>query len=172
MRLRWRRRSETDALATEYDGLDGRNWKIVVESATAAHRGDPDDHGAPLMRVAVKDATPGLYLQYLLRYRVAAILGRRPTADDLHDLTDRFYPDFAKIIRGDRTQLEDTLLTVFDLVPEEDAVDGPMGVILGSAALGVLLEDPDADLAAMRPPLAKWWATRDDAPPPGGSTSR
>src|SRR5579875_989322 len=118
MKFRPRPRSDGSP-APEADGLDGPNWNIVVQSVTAAHNGDPDGHGAPLMRVAVGDATAGRYLQYLLRYRVAALLGRRPTAGDLHDLTERFSPDFAKVVRGDRSQLENTLLTVFNLAPED-----------------------------------------------------
>ena len=93
----------------------------------------------------------------LLRYRVAEMLGRRPSPQDLHSLAERYYPQFSKLIRGDQRQLEDTLLTVFAFAAEGRKVKGGNAVVMGSAALGVLLGDPAAELAAMRPHLAAWW---------------
>jgi hypothetical protein len=61
------------------DGLDLRSWETVCESATAAHGGDASGHAAPLMRFEKEsphDTRVGIYLWYLLRYRVAEMLGR------------------------------------------------------------------------------------------------
>lgn len=142
------------------DGLDTLNWELLRQSVTAAHQGDADAHVAALHRLeeeAPIDAKVGAYLWFLLRYRVADLLGRRPEERDLRELAMRFYPKFSKLIRGDQRQLEDTLLTVFEFAPEDRKVKGGRAVVMGSAALGVLLDNPEADLIAMRPHLAKWW---------------
>jgi hypothetical protein len=72
-------------------------------------------------------------------------------------LASRFYPQFSELIRGDQSQLEDTLLTVFALAAEDRKVKAGNAVVMGSAALGVLLDNPTADLETMRPSLADWW---------------
>lgn len=90
------------------------------------------------------------------------LLRRRPSAEDLHELAVRFYPEFTRLIRGDESRLENTLLTVFGLAPEDRQIRGGMGVVMGSAALGVLLDDPETELAEMRPHLAKWWRANAD----------
>ena len=154
------RQARAGAAAAADDGLDGPNWDLLLESVAAAHRGDAEAHVAPLRRLGHEvpaDAKAGAYLWYLLRYQVAVLLGRKPSAEDLHELAVRFYPGFARLIRGDESRLEDTFLTVFGLAPEDRKVRGGVGVVMGSAALGVLLNDPEAELAEMRPHLAKWW---------------
>lgn len=143
------------------DGLDALSWDTLCQSAVAAHRGDAEAHVAPLLRLereAPLDTKAGLYLWYLLRYRVAELMGRKPSAEDLHALAERFYPKFAKLIRGDQRQLEDTLLSVFALAAEGRKVTGGNAVVMGTAALGVLLDDPEVELVVMRPHLANWWA--------------
>ena len=153
------RRARTGDTVSAGDGLDGLSWEVLCQSLAAAHRGDAQAHVAPLLgyeREVPHDVRAGLYLWYLLRYRVIEVLGRKPTPEDLHSLAERSYPTFAKLIRGDESQLEDTLLTVFGFAPEERKVSGGRAVVLGSAALGILLEDPETELAAMRPHLARW----------------
>ena len=161
--VRWVARGSRQARAGDAnladDGLDGLSWDVLCQSVVAAHRGDAEAHVAPLLRYereVPRDGRAGLYLWYLLRYRVAELVGRRPGPEDLHALAERFYPPFAKLIRADRSQLEDTLLTVFGLTAEDRKVSGGTGVVMGSAALGVLLDDPETELAAMRPHLAGW----------------
>ena len=142
------------------DGLDARAWAVVCESATAAHHGNAGAHVASLLRYeqeAPQDIVLGAYLWYLLRYRVVELVRVRPSAQDLRALANRYHPAFSKLIRGDQRQLADTLLTVFDLAAEDRKVSGGNAVVLGSAALGVLLEHPEAQLTAMRPHLAAWW---------------
>jgi hypothetical protein len=153
------RRASTGDAGPADDGLDGLSWDVLCQSVAAAHRGDAQAHAAPLLRYereVPRDTRAGVYLWYLLRYRVAELLGRRPSPEDLHALAERSYPAFARLIRGDRSQLEDTLFTVFGLACEGRKVGGGMGVVMGSAALGVLLDDPETELAAMRPHLAQW----------------
>lgn len=143
------------------EGLDALTWDTLCQSVAAAHRGDAEAHVAPLLRLereAPHDTKVGLYLWYLLRYRVAELLGRKPSPGDLHALAERFYPEFAKLIRGEHSQLEDTLLSVFALAAKGRKITGGNAVVMGTAALGVLLDDPEVELAAMRPHLVTWWA--------------
>lgn len=142
------------------DGLDTANWELLREVVTAAHQGDAEGHVAALLRLerdVPADAKAGAYLWYLLRYRVAAQLGRRPRPEDLHELAQRYAPKLAKLIRGGQDELEDTLLTVFHFPTYGRKVKGGKAIIVGSAALGVLLDDVEAELAEMRPHLADWW---------------
>jgi hypothetical protein len=158
--VKGRKRSAESGAPGPADGLDARAWAVVCESATAAHHGDAGAHVAPLLRYereAPQDIVVGAYLWYLLRYRVVELLKVRPSAEDLRALADRYYPAFSKLIRGDQGQLAGTLLTVFALAAEDRKVSGGKAAVLGSAALGVLLEHPQAELAAMRPHLAAWW---------------
>jgi hypothetical protein len=154
------RKASAGVKASARDGLDDGIWEVVRESTEAAHRGDANGHVAPLLRFEREtphDTKVGIYLWYLLRYRVAALLGRRPNREDLQALASQYYSQFSKLIRGDQSQLEDTLLTVFALAPEDRKVKGGNAVVMGSAALGVLLDNPAADLEGMRPHLAAWW---------------
>lgn len=142
------------------DGLDTANWDLLCESIAAAHRGNAEAHASALRRLENDlpvDVKAGAYLRYLLRYRIAVILGHRPSHEDLVQISENFYPKFARIIRGDRSQFEDTILTVFELASEDRKVKGGRALVLGTAALGVMLDDPENELAAMRPNLAKWW---------------
>jgi len=103
------------------------------------------------------DGQSGAYVWYLLRYRVAEILGRKPTAEDLHELAVSAYPQFSVIIKGDVTLLEGTLRSVFELESAQQKLTGGKLVVLGFAALGALLDDPKTELDRMRPHLADWW---------------
>jgi hypothetical protein len=55
--------------------------------------------------------------------------------------------------------LEGTSRKVFDFDPP-DQMNGTTLTTVGSAALGALLDDPHADLEAMRPGLAACWRTQ------------
>lgn len=91
------------------DGLDEANWQILCQAVAAAHRGDVIAAGNATRRfdtdVAV-DAQAGLYLRYLIRYRLADMLGRAPAEQDLRDIANRVYPRFAIVVRGDVTLLQ------------------------------------------------------------------
>ena len=142
------------------DDLDAVGWSLLRESVIAAHQGDAEGHAAALLRLERDlpvDVKAGAYLWYLLRYRVAVLAGRKPRPEDLHDLAQRFAPSFARLIRGGQSELEDTLLTVFNFAAHGEPIKGGRAIVVGSAALGVLLDDAETELAEMRPHLADWW---------------
>jgi len=129
----------------------------------AGHRGDPDEF-AGLWLSLERDATDhqrglaGVYVYYVLEYRVHDILQGRPTPQDLHDLANRAYPRFAKLIKENEASLEDTLSTVFRFASADEQVTGGRLLVAGSAAISALLDDVDAQLSAIREPFPRWYA--------------
>lgn len=141
------------------DGLDEANWQILRAAVTASHRGDVHAAHMATRRFDTDvpvDGRAGTYVWWLLRYRVAQLLGRRPSRGDLTQIAGYAEPRFGEVIT-DSSVLEDVLLTVWKLAPSGREVSGGRFLIAGIAALGVLLDDPSADLEAMRPELAAWW---------------
>ena len=142
------------------DGLDTAKWQILCEGVVASHDGDAAAAHIATDRLAAQvpfDSQVSMYLWYLLRYRVADMLGRRPSAEDLREIAGRVYPRFSVVIRGDGSVLENVLRTVFKLASKDEEVTAGRFVVAGMAALGVLLNDPVADMEAMRPHMADWW---------------
>lgn len=141
------------------DGLDDAVWQILNEAVIAAHRGDVRAAHMATRRFDTDlpiDGRPGTYLWWLLRHRVAQLLGRRPSPDDLHEIAGGAQERFGVVIR-DADVLEDVLLTVWKLAPPEREVKAGRFLVAGTAALGVLLDDPAVDLEAARPDLSAWW---------------
>jgi hypothetical protein len=128
---------------------------------TAANRGDGKAFLKLLQRFSEgltdeRRAEASTYLTYLLRYRLAEILGRGPTADDLHRLAVATHPLYAKVVSEPAGTLEDTLRTVYKMPPTGPQQSGARLFVSGIAAAGVLFSDPSADLAVIRPHLAEW----------------
>jgi len=73
------------------------------------------------------------------------------------------YLEFSKIIRGGQSQPEDMLLTVFGFASENREVRR-QSHRYGIGRAWCALEDPEAELAAMRPHLAEWWGRNVDEP--------
>jgi hypothetical protein len=141
------------------DVLDDRVWQILREAVVAAGSGNVRAAHRATSRFDTDipvDGRAGTYIWWLLRYRVAQLLGRRPTADDLRDIAARKQDTFGALIT-DASTLEDVLLTVWHLAQSEREVQAGRFLVAGVTALGVLLDDPAADLEAALPDLAAWW---------------
>jgi hypothetical protein len=142
------------------DGIDEEVWQRLADVLAVANRGDGDTFLRLLKRFDTwsdeRRDQAASYLFYLLRYRVAEILGRRPAAEDLNDLAGRTHPKYAKVVRESVTTLEDTLRAVFMMAPTGTQQWGARLFVSGTAAAGVLFSDPSADLAPIRPHLAAW----------------
>jgi hypothetical protein len=147
----------------QHDGVNDDAWRRLREVVSAANRGDADAHALAILKwpsdvPLVTQQRIGAYLLYLLWRQVKVTLGRMPTPEDLHELTDRVYPKFREILsRADKILLEETFRRVFEFRPllEAPLRPGDFGVF-SSVALGVLLTNPAAELEAMRPGLAAW----------------
>jgi hypothetical protein len=143
--------------------LDEVRWSILCQAVAAAHEGDPVAAQAAWNRLetdAPVDGQAAAYLWYLLRYRIADYLGRRPTEDDLIRLARRRHPRYARVLRGDARELEDMLCSLFNMISEEHRITGGRFVVLGVVTLGIFLDDPRSQLAQMKPHLADWWQRR------------
>lgn len=161
--MRWRSHNrpvpQADASA---DGLDEGVWKMMCAILVAANQGDSaafiDASERLTQSLALEgQRLAGAYLLYLLQYRVIEILGHRPTREDLHRLADRATPKYARLLQVEASLLEDTLRTTFKFASPETELKGGRFAVSSSAALGVLLDNPLADLQGMRPHLAEWW---------------
>src|SRR6266851_9762492 len=141
------------------DGLDDANWAILREVVIAAHRGDAHAAAAVVRRFDTDvpvDGHAGTYLWWLLRHRVAQLLGRRPARGDITQIAGYLEERFGGVI-PDVTLLQDVLLTAWNLGPRERELSSGQFLVAGVTALGVLLREPEADLEAARPDLAAWW---------------
>jgi hypothetical protein len=82
-------RSSTDDPA---NALDEVRWRLLSEAVTEAYRGDGGAAHVAWNRLEADvpaDGQAAGYLWYLLRYRIADYLGRRPTEEDLRRLARR-----------------------------------------------------------------------------------
>lgn len=145
------------------DELDEEIWQRLAAALTAANRGERYTFGRLIKLIdsglsAQRRDESSNYLAFLLKYRVAEILGRRPTSEDLHELAVQTRPKYARVIRAaaPAVLLEDTLRAVFKMPPTGPPESGAVLFISGVAAVGVLFDDPSADLAVIRPHLAEW----------------
>jgi hypothetical protein len=144
------------------DGLNEDVWSRLVEIVSAANRGDADAHFLAISKwpeelPLVGHQRAAVYLLYLLYRQVRINLGgRRPTPEDLHDLTGTVYPRFREILTADALLLEEAFRAVFELPPLRVTLKPGERVALSSAALGVLMVDPAREMGEMRPGLASW----------------
>jgi hypothetical protein len=154
-----------------FDLVDSFVWDGVVEVAAAAHRQDAHatieafrrlGAGRSLARLRLA----GFYAIYLLKYRTATILGRRPSVDDISAVASRVQAGFDRALpRRPAGCLVDTLLVVFEyrsLQALRPTVTGATHTLNALVALGLLLDAPGGDLANMKPHLASWCARQAD----------
>jgi HPt (histidine-containing phosphotransfer) domain-containing protein len=140
--------------------LDETRWQLLCNAIAAAHRGDGEASRLAVIRLeteAPADGHAAAYVWYLLQYALFDYFDRKPTVDDLQRMARRRHPRFAQVIRGDAGALEDLLRSACNIPADGRRVTGGMFVVLGIAALGVILDDPAEQLEQMKPHLTDWW---------------
>jgi hypothetical protein len=75
-------------------------------------------------------------------------------------LDKRRHPRYARILRGDVSELEDMLRGLFDMIDGERRSTGGRFVVLGIVPLAIFLDDPRRELDEIRQHLADWWQRR------------
>jgi hypothetical protein len=118
------------------DGLDEANWQILCEAVAAAHRGDADGAPAATQRFDTDvpvDGRAGRYIWWLLRHRVAQVLGRRPSRGDITQIAGYAEERFGALT-GDVGLLKNVLLTVWKLATPREEVTAGMFLVAGTAA--------------------------------------
>jgi hypothetical protein len=150
--------------AAQEDGIDEATWNRLRLLARAASREDAAAYAETMMWAPPDfglsgQHRTGVYLLYLLGFRVKEVLQtNKPTADQLHDLAGLTYPRFRAVLdRADETHLEETLRTALEMPPLGKGISPGEFTVFAAAALGLLLDDPDIELAAIRHRLASWW---------------
>jgi hypothetical protein len=145
------------------DGIDPEVWTRLSIIARAAARADARGYAGEVLtwghdfRLAGQHWM-GVYLMYALGYQVKLLLERnKPTGEELRQTAVAVHPHVLRVLdRATATQLEETLRVAFDLPWEGIGVTPAEFLVFAGAILGVLMSDPDAELAAIRPRLAIW----------------
>jgi len=148
---------------SDTSALDEEIWGWLVELIKAAHEMDAEVFQARLRSFA-DEVTPagqhraGPFLWYLLRNALGGKVGGRvPTDAELELISHDYSVKFGALVNADRTILEDTFRSVFERVPLKKEISAAELMVLAPPALGVLYDDPDAELGRMKPHLDKWW---------------
>jgi hypothetical protein len=163
------------AAAGAADGIDQPTWNRLQLAVTAAHRHDAAAYAATMKWAPPGFGLPGqhrtgIYVFYLLGYQVRQVLQTdKPTPQQLHQLAEDTYPSLQAILHlAPQAHLEETLRTVVEMPPLAARLRPGQTVVLAAAALGLLLGQPEHDLAAIRPHLASWWTRNHDSFPQQG----
>lgn len=145
------------------NALDEGVWDRLTEIITAAHEMRRDSFFA-LTRSLVDEVVlsgqqrAGLYLWYLLRNALGRKAGGRgPTDAELAFIADDYFARFSVLVGTDVAVLEDLFRKVFERAPVKKEISPGELLVLAPAALGILYEDPGAELSRMKPRLNSWW---------------
>ena len=143
--------------------IDEEVWSELVAVIGAAHALDREGFGAVMSSAGARlplreQQKMGLYLWYLLRQVLGRMAGGRvPTDAELELISQRYGAKFRRLVKGDSILLGDTFRKVFERKPVLRDIGAGGLLVLGSAALGVLCDNPDEELAALKPKLDSWW---------------
>lgn len=146
------------------DGIEPDVWARLVAIVSAAAGGDADAYAQEIL--TWRDEFPvagqhrmGVYLMYAISYQVKLRLrNNKPSGEELRETTVTVLPRVLQILdRATASQLEETLRVAFDMPFDGTGVTPGEFLVFAGAILGVLMSDPDAELATIRPRLAIWW---------------
>jgi hypothetical protein len=143
--------------------LDEEIWNRLVEPIRAAHEMDVEVFRARQWSFAKEVKLPGQhragpFLWYRLRNALGGKVGGRvPTDAELELISCDYSVRFGALVNADRTVLEDTFRSVFERAPLKKGISPAELMALAPPALGVLYDDPDAELSRMKPHLDRWW---------------
>lgn len=143
--------------------LDEEVWDRLAGMIRAAHETDREMFASLGRSFGEEVDLPrqqraGLYVWYLLRNALGGKVGGRvPTDAELARISRDYFARFSGLVDADRAAMEDTFRKVFERAPLKEEISPGGLLVLGLAALGVLYEDPDAELGRMKPHLDRWW---------------
>jgi hypothetical protein len=148
------------------DELDKHAWRLACAIATAASQVDPDGFYRALGSVQkiLPDGSPRArwlfyYEWWMLRYKLFETLGVEPTNEAVHGLAESCYPRYAQLLTSGQRRLESAFRASLEMEPiEEDKMLPGEFAVVGGAALGLLLREPQPELDSMRPILAGYVA--------------
>lgn len=133
-------------------------WNVVEQLILAATRRSPDEFAAAARRMSTGPASidhnAQLLALFLLCTCVARLLGTNSDDESIASTASRIEPSLRQFVRVDRRDVEQTLR--FGLRPyAPDVQETARTAILGSAVIGVIFEDPLAEIAELRDPAVR-----------------
>lgn len=145
--------------------IDRANWLIVRDMITAVNSGRVDrfrDAGRRLDKEVELDNKAGSYLAFLLWKRVTYILGRDPSANDLHAIAARSNAQLCEMFNLEIEDLEEAMQISFRAgsgpwIGDPPRITGNELIVIVAAILGTLFDDLPAELDAMFPDLRDWY---------------
>ena len=142
-------------------------WSSIHDSMLAAASKDVERFRAAVLTFSddpdEKEATVRC-VYYLLWRRLIGIAKRKPTPEDLERIAQDIYPRTAVASTIEQSSFAGMFRDVFR---NDGAPEGPRGagfVICGIAALAEMLDDPESNLAEMRPYVDDWYLRKHASP--------
>jgi hypothetical protein len=153
-----------DPVGQTQTGLSGECWRLFCDVVLAASHEQPEGFLTACRRYSqdlplAEQRAGTLSLPYLLRGAILIRLGRAPTSEELAALSASAYPKVAVCLDIDPSSVKRTLFAAHNLASEDPDLTPGDFFVFGSAVLGALLPDPEANLDRLRTSLARWWIT-------------
>ncbi|WP_326837376.1 hypothetical protein VSH64_21190 [Amycolatopsis rhabdoformis] len=97
------------------------------------------------------------YVTYLLWRQVKDTLGRQPADSDFEIVAHRAHERVSQLLKVTPGDLEGVVRVVFGRSFEGFTVSAGDFILMGSAILGSLMENPVSDLGKIYPKLEEWY---------------
>jgi hypothetical protein len=138
-------------------------WNQIAQIARSAAAGKADLFNSGLLRLA--EYFPGsprakALAGFALRYQLVQMFDGIPARDEIRVLGDDLAPRWCAIIRADVRDLIEVMEVVTGHAPATARTMGSELTVRACAALGLALQDPDRDLARLRPGTLDWYRKR------------
>jgi hypothetical protein len=143
--------------------IEPRNWNILREMVIAARGRDIAQFRASARRLEQEvpvDEKANRYVTYLLWRQVKDTLGRQPEENDFEIVAHRAHGRVSQLLKVTPGDLEGVVRVVFGRSFEGFTIPAGDFILIGSAILGSLMENPEADLLGMYPKLAEWFKNK------------
>ncbi len=143
--------------------LDDTIWRLVVKLAVAARAGDRTGYLRAFRELASEytlgsQRLAGAHIKFLLRRQLNSTLGAAPSPAEIEVFAARIRPHFHLVLPNESHLLELLFTAAYERGEPDEAVRGATFTLCAMAALGVLLEHPEQQLAEARPDLERWCA--------------
>jgi len=150
---------------TDEQPVSREYWDAITAGIVAAHHGDHRGHVDAILKLESLRPSPGratAYVYLLLQLVLVEIGADELATDDsarswLLNYAREVYPTWAPLIGRPALALERLFLTPFGFAPQGEAIVGAEMIFLGTAALGVILDNPTVDLGYLIPRVDSWW---------------
>jgi hypothetical protein len=158
-----RQRSTQEIDESRLESEDDVVWPLIARMVAAAREANGIEFAAVGGSTTSLGDAPFLrlvaYVDYLLRGRASAIIGHRPSGDELTELAVRLHPEFITVIKPEYVRLVEVLnLAYREMDPEVVAMPPDDYVMQGTAAIGVMLRETGEDIEDRHERIVQWYA--------------